>query len=507
LYNITPTNEQNDAISHAATMRPGDTLLITAFAGTAKTTTLEMIAESLRQFSFLYLAFNKAIVEEAKKRFPKNVTIKTTHSLAFQYTAVGKRLRNNNYRAAEVAEIYSIDYNSAEHALSVFDFFCNSALSDFSQISADDKILEVASDLYSGMKSGDLDITHSWYLKEFQLALVGGLKLRQSFDYCLLDEAQDTNQVTLSIFNHLGGRKIKVGDRHQAIYAFRGAINAMGGNSSKGLPSGTTRKNLSTTFRCRPHIVEHANWILETFKGEQLKIVSGNDQQGDIKTQAFITRTNSALIEYIDDLDSFNLTRTPELIFDCLLSLVNWKYGIHGTISKQYKFLTRFKTVDDLNKYIEETDDQELKQGMKLLDKYDNQIWAAEGFTNGAKIHQLYEKARENYNCNGQSTSTLTTGHSAKGLEFDRVTIGNDFPDMTMTISKLLQNKIIMEPEDFVKSQKQEAVAAREEANLYYVAVTRARFESLDYSPNLSLYKERRSLEDIFWLARQSAGR
>jgi hypothetical protein len=54
------------------------------------------------------------------------------------------------------------------------------------------------------------------------------------------------------------------------------------------------------TFRCKPHIVEHANWILETLKGEQAKIVSGNKSQANITTQACITRTNSAMIEFID---------------------------------------------------------------------------------------------------------------------------------------------------------------------------------------------------------------
>lgn len=81
-----PTTEQSVAVHKASNMSVDETLLITAFAGAAKTTTLELIAQSLPQSRFLYLAFNKAIVEEAKKRFPKNVTIKTTHSLAYQYT-------------------------------------------------------------------------------------------------------------------------------------------------------------------------------------------------------------------------------------------------------------------------------------------------------------------------------------------------------------------------------------------------------------------------------------
>lgn len=498
-----PTTEQAVAVHKASNMSADETLLITAFAGAAKTTTLELIAQSLPQRRFLYLAFNKAIVEEAKKRFPKNVTIKTTHSLAYQYTAVDKKLRHSNYRAAEIAEMFHIEYKVAEHVLSVFDFFCNSAVESFGQIAVDTSITDLAESLYTGMREGRHEITHSYYLKEFQLKLVSGLKVRQNFDYCLLDEAQDTNPVTLSIFNHLSGKKIKVGDRHQAIYGFRGAINAMGGNNPKAVP-GTIRMNLTTTFRCKPHIVDHANWILETLKGEQAKIVSGNKTQANITTQACITRTNSAMIEFIDDLDNFNLTRSPDLIFDCLMSLLNWKYGLVSNISKPFKFLTMFNSMGAINEYVELTDDQELKQGLKLLEKYDNETWADSGFRNGDKIRQLYQKACDNHLRNGQSLTTLTTAHSAKGLEFDKVVLGEDFPDMVQVMAKLIQKNIIAKPEDFLKGQKQELVSAREEANLYYVAVTRAKYELQDNTPNASLYETKMPLERIFALARQT---
>ena len=47
-------------------------LKINAFAGTGKTTTLNLIANSLKDKSFLYLAFNNDIVKEAKKKFKNN---------------------------------------------------------------------------------------------------------------------------------------------------------------------------------------------------------------------------------------------------------------------------------------------------------------------------------------------------------------------------------------------------------------------------------------------------
>ncbi|MGD0586872.1 MAG: UvrD-helicase domain-containing protein, partial [Oryzomonas sp.] len=404
--------------------------------------------------------------------------------------------------------LYGVDFEKANRVLATFDFYCNSAITDFSQIAVDDDIIELVRDFYSQMRTGWIEMTHSWYLKEFQISLSkGGLKLRQSYGYCLLDEAQDTNPVTLSIFNHLPGMKIKVGDRHQAIYGFRGAVNALGEAYSK--PSkNVTRMSLSTTFRCNPLIVEHANWILGTFKGETMKLVSGNNRPvpEKIGPQAFITRTNSGLIEYVDSLPDFNLTRTPDLIFECLMSLMNWKYSNYNAVSKPYKFLTKFHSMQQLNEYVEQTSDQEIQQGLKLLEKFDGaEVWAKEGLGNGEKIRMLYRKAQDNYSRNGQSLVTLTTAHSSKGLEFDRCLLSNDFPDLVMVMAKLIKEKIIEEPADFLKSQKAEVVSAREEANLYYVATTRAKYELLDSTANNQLYQLKLPLEQIFYLARQSA--
>lgn len=499
---VTPTTEQIAILEKTAELTYDQLMQIYAFAGAAKTSTLIMIALAFPQYKFLYLAFNKAITEEGKKRFPSNVVVKTTHSLAYQYTAAGRNVRKGGYRAAEIADIFSVDYQTASFVWSVFDFFCNSALTEFSQISADAHVLSLAEKLYSMMQRDELEITHSFYLKEFQLFLMSGRTIRQTFDFALLDEAQDTNPVTLSIFKHLSGRKIMVGDRHQSIYSFRGAINALADTKSK--TEGLVRMRLTTTFRCLPHIVDRANWVLQTFKNERMKIVSGNTSEKKADTQAFITRTNSALIEFVDSLDNFNLTRPPELIFDCLMSLMHWKYGMLSSLSKQYKFLSKFRHSAEILNYIEETSDQELKQGMKLLDKYDN---GTEGFRDGKKILELYEKARKNYNQNGASTTTLTTAHSAKGLEFDMVTLGTDYPDMAAVIAKLCQNRIVVEPEDFYKSSKHEVITAREEANLYYVAITRARYVLRDDSPMSAMYATRMTFAEIMTLpGKEKAG-
>ena len=68
-----------------------DALLFTFFcsSGTGKTSTLVKYAEKFADLNFLYVTFNKAVAERGKSVFPRNVTCKTFHSLAFG--SVGKQ--------------------------------------------------------------------------------------------------------------------------------------------------------------------------------------------------------------------------------------------------------------------------------------------------------------------------------------------------------------------------------------------------------------------------------
>ena len=73
-----PTEEQQAILDSG-----GRVLLINARAGTGKTTTLQMITLAHPDLKILYLVFNRKAKEEANSKFPKNVEIRTVHSLAF----------------------------------------------------------------------------------------------------------------------------------------------------------------------------------------------------------------------------------------------------------------------------------------------------------------------------------------------------------------------------------------------------------------------------------------
>ena len=81
-----PTPEQ---VAIREVFASGDTLTVSALAGTGKTTTLKMLAKDAPQTRMTYVAFNRAIADEARRTFPSNVVCSTMHSFAFR--ALGQR--------------------------------------------------------------------------------------------------------------------------------------------------------------------------------------------------------------------------------------------------------------------------------------------------------------------------------------------------------------------------------------------------------------------------------
>ena len=68
------TNEQRDVV---AALDRRKRIKVYALAGTGKTTTLKAIAELHPKLRMLYLAFNKAIADEARGKFRSNVEVRT----------------------------------------------------------------------------------------------------------------------------------------------------------------------------------------------------------------------------------------------------------------------------------------------------------------------------------------------------------------------------------------------------------------------------------------------
>lgn len=270
------TAEQNAIIEWK-----GNHLVVNAFAGTGKTSTLVNYAEANPESKMLYLAYNRAVRDEAERKFPYNVECKTSHQLA--WARFGRHFRDRltaSLRITDVArKLNTRHWPLARLALSGLNMFLCSADTEPGLIhlpSEDDrhgldagKILGAIQILWYEMSRTDstFPVTHDTYLKLFQLSHPD---LSTRWDTILFDEAQDANPVTSAFVLNQPCRVILVGDRYQQIYRFRGADNALNAPQL----AQADKLWLTASFRFGPEVARMANILLDR-AGED-KQVTGN---------------------------------------------------------------------------------------------------------------------------------------------------------------------------------------------------------------------------------------
>jgi len=451
---------------------------INAFAGTGKTTTLKLIANEYANKKILYLAFNTSIKNEASGIFPQNTSIKTTHGLAFaaikKYTNID--LSNLvNYRAMDISKEFGITYNQAIGTLKIFENFCNNTKTE---ITKDDIEHKSAKKMFDLMLINKLAPTHDFYLKYYYLLLSSGQIPQFNYDICMLDEVQDTNEVTLGIFEALSSKvKIYVGDQHQQIYSFRGSKNALTKIKSD------VKLYLSNSFRFNSSIASYANILLENFKNEKMQIETSNECDENIQTNGYISRTNAELISIIssriEKRKPFVTVRNPNEIFNLTIEV---HYVLNGEKEKikRNRFLKEFYSEEDIADYAKEVEDYELKSALKRAKEYGDKLFEFK------EISEKFYKAWQNKENNGfkqrvEEILFLTTAHTAKGLEWDRVTVADDFNDFADLIVDFGCDSL----KEFQSEQNhlpnQELI---DEFNLFYVAITRAKKQLIKDSEN-----------------------
>ncbi|SHE90460.1 Uncharacterised protein family UPF0547 [Marinitoga hydrogenitolerans DSM 16785] len=492
------TTEQMEIIKKAE----NSNLIINAFAGSGKTTTLLSIAYALRNKSFLFLAFNRSVKEEIEYKIRKsklnNIKVLTTHGLAYKFAKndlkfekVGKELNT-----LEISKILDIDIFIADLVKTAFNDFCNGDYIDISDetieeiLNSNQKLRFIReqkkylknkiSKIWNLYMKNKLTMTHNVYLKFFHLNLEKYVNYI-NFDYVLLDEAQDTNEVVLDIFKKLKGKKIIVGDPHQQIYSFRGSINAMYKIRNE---ISAEILYLTESFRFPNHISNKANIILKNFKGEEKDIISF-DQNSDnnISNLCFITRTNATLIKLIDTLKTLEikLVRSPQEIFHLPLNIYYYIKYLNDNKNREKireKWLFNFDSIDELKNYAEDFEDYELISAINIAEEY------------GEKLFSLLNTAKEKYEKN-KGKIFLTTAHTSKGLEWDKVIVCHDFQEIIDLLKKEKYkkvkdfqkeyinhiNKVIEGKNGFFKHQY-----IIDEINLLYVAITRAKKQLILYS-------------------------
>ena len=446
-----------------------NTINVNSLSGTGKTTLLEAISIANPDYSFLYIVFNKKNQIEANERFPTNTISKTINGLAYGFVRQNSNINLNfdniiNYTAKEISTIYKISYGPAQAALDSLNNYCISDEIDFPEDNT------IANKIFEDMKDNKIKITHDFYVKFFQLMLFNNI-VELSYDFGLLDESQDTNLVTLDIFKRINfNKRVYVGDKNQRIYSFRGSQDIFDLTDGK-------EYFLTETFRCHKDISDVANIILSRFKDVENLLRSRISEKEKIKTEAFLSRTNSELIKLMDDLmkknKKFQTIRNPTFIFQLVIDVYYFQNSQNYNIKNNH-YLKDFRNPKELSEYAEEVNDRELLSAIKIVGTYGKKIFdikkiADKYFYDKITIFKIF----------------LSTAHTSKGLEWDKVTILEDFN----LFSKLIVDSGYNTIKEFRKNIDFLPSEIVDEVNLYYIAITRAKYklEMLGDAP-LELY-------------------
>lgn len=461
------TDEQKYIIDLSKTLQHNEILAIQACAGSGKTSTLREIALANPNAKFLYLAFNKAIVTESSSKFPKNVIVKTIHSLAYSYM----KDKFGNFNVANKLTVFYLNnimefeggYKDTSLAIKLFDDFLKSNKT-FNDYFPNKELIKF---LFEATLERKLPITHNFYLKIYEMA--NDKKLDSKYDFILLDEAQDTNEVMLSVFLKNNCKKILVGDTFQNIYGFNNSINAFE------IIRADYNTTLSKSFRCKQQILDYANFLLDKFSNKSFKaMTSGFKENNEAETTTFITRTNAGIINFLNEMDDiknpqdFCLLKEPDKIFTPLWAIIHFRNGKFDSIPKEYAYIKQFNNTKELYKYVNESQEIELEKAINILKKDIDLI----------KVTKLANKLFHNK----KAKYFIINAHQSKGLEWDIVELKEDFPDLID-----LENKIATE--DTQKKREERKKQFEQELNLFYVAVTRAKKKLIDNSRNIMLYK------------------
>jgi len=461
-------------------------IIIQAVAGSGKTTTIIQATNMIpKADKSIFLAFNKSIADELRAKLPNNIQAKTLHSLGLSMfrknigefpkidsdklrNLIKQELENNNIEYTQADDILQgllklipmlkatlIDYtNIAEIEELKFKYNIDVDVDDLA-MPIIKNVMENSRKIFSVIDFDDmiyLPVANKWDA--------------DTYDWVFVDETQDLNKSQFELIKKICNGKtriIAVGDRQQSIYAFRGADSNSMDNfkeyfKAKELP-------LSICYRCAKKIVELAQEIVSEIE------YSDTAKEGIVE--------DIDILKFIKDVDDKDLvlcrTNAPLIKIAFALIREGKKAIIRGKdIGRNLiKLIDRYKVsnLEDLiEKIINLRDLDEQKLLMIKIGKYDRKkknmllssvdtcetlLVIAEDESIDTirelkvRIDTIFSDAKEGIIC--------SSVHKAKGLESDRVYI---------THYELMP---------FPKAETDEEI--RQEMNIKYVAITRAKNE------------------------------
>jgi hypothetical protein len=453
-------------------------LVVQARAGTGKTTTIKQAFTVAPEASCLYAVFNKKNQKEALEKITDaRVEVRTLHSLGFYFIKqVWTTAQPDD--AVEVARLEQVErflpedlvtpvlrlvgfcknlstgIPSVNEVLEIMDARNISAPDENAAAFPDARLAQIAIDILTASLQQDCLGRVSFNDMVWLPVAAGWVKA--SFDLVVVDEAQDMNMPQLMMAEKAcnpGGRICIVGDDRQAIYGFRGA-------ASDGMHLMKQRLNaqqlgLTTTYRCPKAVVAIAQEMVPDYTA------APSAPEGEVVAASMEQATESLTV------GDAVLSRLNAPLMGIALGLL--RRGIPARIEgrdigKQLVGMVRklkAKSVPDFFKKVTSWGDKQIARitagGGKhaqskaelVNDQVQTLLTVAEGCKNVDEIIARITNLFEDSDSARKPAVVCSSVHKAKGLEWGKV----------MLVAASFKNKS--------KSQ--------EEANIYYVAVTRAK--------------------------------
>lgn len=438
---------------------------VVAAAGSGKTSTIEDIAAAVialyPEARILYLAYNKALKEEAVRKFAGRADAYTTHGFAMQALNLNKLNRKigdiNTHQIRGVignflsdSEAFLVlsalrkfsasgdDSLTAEHVL---DRFRGVSMAADRRVKIAAYAATVFEELQPGNRSSRLPIPHDVYLKFWQMIGSPGL---EQYDLVLLDEAQDSSGTLIAALEDVGNSAY-LGDPHQAIYGFRFATDALDQVRGRTFP-------MTKSFRFGQEIADLANKILsQKSRGFEFPLRGNETIQTFLapvdrrEKHTRIFRTNRGLIRTALLLKDKNVSFAIVGKNDDIKAMVESAWELrNGNVARvRNYYLKSLKTWDSAVEKAEEGGEgKEIHQAVRIVQEFEQ------------RVPEIIEILSANVS-EQEALVTLTTAHRSKGREWDNCIIAADFDPILDNAMK-------------VKS------AWDAEMNLAYVAGTRA---------------------------------
>lgn len=466
--------------------------VVEAVAGSGKTTTivkaLEIVPSNKR---IAFLAFNKHIAKELKKRAPEYVHVSTVHSLGLSIVkkleefkeidedklggimdsfwdiskevdenqsqrTVNRTRRTLARKVVALCKVTLVDYNNKN---AVYDMLSYYGIDGTVTENGDNFMPDVIAKLPDIMKAC-LENTETIDFEDMIWLPVVHERLRkhfEKFEYLFIDEAQDLNNCQIEFIKNSVwdvSRIIAVGDRKQSLYGFRGAdVNAIPRLIQE---LNATVLPLSISYRCPRVVIEKAQEIVPQIEASDTAIDGKfytleydkflqNVNPGDM----VICRTNAPLVK-----PAFECIRTGKKAVirgrDIGSSLVNFIERFQATNLNTLEIQMSEYTQKE---YMRLLDKGKELQAEMVIDKTDTIRTVAKECTSVPELVQKLQMLFSDSNIGVVFSSV----HRAKGLEAERV--------------------FVLRPELMPHPKAKQGWELVQEDNTLYVALTRSKNE------------------------------